>query len=157
MAVVYLARDLRHVRDVAVKIFQLDGEEPGEGSQRFLQEIQIAARLSHPNILPLHDSGEVEGLLYYVMPYVPGESLRQRLDREGALPVADALPDRPGDRRRAGLRPQSRRDPPGHQAGEHSLHLRPRRGRRLRHRPRDQRRWLGESGSWRARPVLRPT
>ncbi len=91
MAVVYLARDLRHVRDVAVKIFQLEGEEPGEGSQRFLQEIQIAARLSHPNILPLHDSGEAEGLLYYVMPYVPGESLRQRLDREGALPVADSL------------------------------------------------------------------
>jgi tetratricopeptide (TPR) repeat protein len=91
MAVVYLARDLRHVRDVAVKVFQLESEEPGEGSQRFLQEIQIAARLSHPNILPLHDSGEAEGLLYYVMPYVPGETLRQRLDREGALPVADAL------------------------------------------------------------------
>jgi len=91
MAVVYLARDLRHVRDVAVKIFQLEGEEPGEGSHRFLQEIQIAARLSHPNILPLHDSGEAEGLLYYVMPYVPGETLRQRLDREGALPVADSL------------------------------------------------------------------
>ena len=91
MAVVYLARDLRHVRDVAVKIFQLESEEPGEGSQRFLQEIQIAARLSHPNILPLHDSGEAEGLLYYVMPYVPGETLRQRLDREGALPVPDAL------------------------------------------------------------------
>jgi tetratricopeptide (TPR) repeat protein len=91
MAVVYLARDLRHVRDVAVKIFRLEGEYPGEGSQRFLQEIQIAARLSHPNILPLHDSGEAEGLLYYVMPYVPGESLRQRLDREGALPVTDSL------------------------------------------------------------------
>ncbi len=91
MATVYLARDLRHVRDVAVKIFQLESDEPGEGSQRFLQEIQIAARLSHPNILPLHDSGEAEGLLYYVMPYVPGETLRQRLDREGALPVADSL------------------------------------------------------------------
>ena len=91
MAVVYLARDLRHVRDVAVKIFRLEGEEPAEGSQRFLQEIQIAARLSHPNILPLHDSGEAEGLLYYVMPYVPGETLRQRLEREGALPVEDSL------------------------------------------------------------------
>ncbi len=53
MAVVYLARDLRHVRDVAVKIFQLESEEPGEGSQRFLQEIRLAARLAHPNIVPI--------------------------------------------------------------------------------------------------------
>ena len=91
MAVVYLARDLRHLREVAIKLFPVESEEPTEGSQRFLQEIQIAARLAHPNILPLHDSGEADGFLYYVMPYVPGETLRKRLDREGALPVPDAL------------------------------------------------------------------
>jgi tetratricopeptide (TPR) repeat protein len=91
MAVVYFAKDLRHFRDVAIKIFRREGNEPDEGSERFLQEIKIAARLSHPNILPLHDSGDDHGLLYYVMPYVPGESLRQRLEREGALPLADAL------------------------------------------------------------------
>ncbi|MDZ4865506.1 MAG: protein kinase [Gemmatimonadota bacterium] len=90
MAVVYLARDQRHGRDVAVKIFRSDTAPP-DGAGRFLSEIRIAARLSHPNILPLHDSGEAEGLLYYVMPYVPGETLRQRLEREGALPVVDAL------------------------------------------------------------------
>jgi hypothetical protein len=91
MAVVYFAKDLRHFRDVAIKIFRREGSEPDEGSERFLQEIKIAARLSHPNILPLHDSGDDHGLLYYVMPYVPGESLRQRLEREGALPLTDAL------------------------------------------------------------------
>ncbi len=91
MATVYFAKDLRHFRDVAVKIFRRDGLDSDEGSERFLQEIKIAARLSHPNILPLHDSGDDHGLLYYVMPYVPGESLRQRLDREGALPLSDAL------------------------------------------------------------------
>jgi tetratricopeptide (TPR) repeat protein len=91
MAVVYFAKDLRHYRDVAIKIFRRDGNEPDEGSERFLQEIKIAARLSHPNILPLHDSGDDHGLLFYVMPYVPGESLRQRLEREGALPLTDAL------------------------------------------------------------------
>ncbi len=90
MATVYLARDLRHGRDVAVKVLKVEGG-PADGSPRFLHEIQIAARLAHPNILPLHDSGESDGLLYYVMPFVPGESLRQRLEREGALPVTDAL------------------------------------------------------------------
>ncbi|HSB52859.1 MAG TPA: serine/threonine-protein kinase [Gemmatimonadales bacterium] len=91
MAVVYLGRDLRHLRDVAIKLFRVENDEPSDGSQRFLQEIQIAARLAHPNILPLHDSGEADGFLYYVMPYVPGETLRRRMEREGALPVADAL------------------------------------------------------------------
>ncbi len=90
MAVVYLARDLRHGRDVAVKIFHLAGASESS-AERFLQEIQIAAGLSHPNILPLHESGETDGLIFYVMPYVPGETLRQRLDREGAFPVEDAL------------------------------------------------------------------
>ena len=90
MAVVYLARDERHGRDVAVKIFRSDTAPP-DGANRFLSEIKIAARLSHPNILPLFDSGEADGLLYFVMPYVPGETLRQRLEREGALPMGDAL------------------------------------------------------------------
>jgi TolB-like protein/tRNA A-37 threonylcarbamoyl transferase component Bud32 len=90
MAVVYLARDLKHDRDVAVKI--LDRElTHSMGAQRFLREIRMAAQLSHPNILPLHDSGEADGLLYYVMPLVTGESLRDRLERERQLPVPEAL------------------------------------------------------------------
>jgi TolB-like protein/tRNA A-37 threonylcarbamoyl transferase component Bud32/tetratricopeptide (TPR) repeat protein len=84
MATVYLAADLKHARRVAVKV--LDPELAGSiGPERFLQEIQIAARLTHPNILPLHDSGEADGLLYYVMPYIEGESLRDRLERERHL------------------------------------------------------------------------
>ena len=90
MATVYLARDLRHDRPVAVKVFrpELTGLV---GPDRFLREIAIAAHLGHPNILPLHDSGDHAGLLYYVMPFVPGETLRERLRREGQLPVADAV------------------------------------------------------------------
>ncbi|MEO8226765.1 MAG: protein kinase [Gemmatimonadota bacterium] len=90
MATVYLATDLRHDRPVAVKVLRPD-LSASIGSERFLQEIRIAARLGHPHILPLHDSGEADGLLYYVMPYVPGESLRQRIAREGELPVPDAI------------------------------------------------------------------
>ncbi len=89
MATVYLATDIRHERKVAVKVLRPD-LSASIGAERFLQEIRIAARLSHPHILPLHDSGEAGGLLYYVMPYVSGESLRQRIAREGELPVADA-------------------------------------------------------------------
>jgi eukaryotic-like serine/threonine-protein kinase len=90
MAVVYLARDLKHDRDVAVKIIDRELTH-SMGAQRFLREIRMAAQLSHPNILPLHDSGEADGLLYYVMPLVTGESLRDRLERERQLSVADAL------------------------------------------------------------------
>lgn len=90
MAIVFLAMDVRHGRRVALKILPPElAHELGTG--RFLQEIAIAARLAHPNILPLHDSGDADGLLYYVMPYVEHESLRRRLDREGALPVEEAL------------------------------------------------------------------
>src|SRR3989454_9276198 len=90
MATVYVAQDLKHHRPVAVKVLHPD-LAANLGPERFLREIQIAARLQHPHILPLYDSGQGAGLLYYVMPYVEGESLRRRLEREKRLPVDDAL------------------------------------------------------------------
>jgi eukaryotic-like serine/threonine-protein kinase len=90
MAVVYLAEDARHGRPVAVKVLRSE-LAAALGAERFLREIQIAARLRHPHIVPLYDSGEADGLLYYVMPYVEGESLRDRLRRERQLPVDDAV------------------------------------------------------------------
>ena len=89
MATVYLAEDLKHRRKVAVKVLRPELAE-SIGGTRFLREIEIAAQLSHPHILPLHDSGEAGGFLYYVMPFVEGEPLRARLAREGALAPADA-------------------------------------------------------------------
>ncbi|MFI5309650.1 MAG: protein kinase [Gemmatimonadales bacterium] len=90
MATVYLARDVRHNRKVALKLLK---PELGAvlGVERFLAEIQVTANLQHPNLLPLFDSGEVNGLLFYVMPFVEGESLRARLDREKQLPVDEAV------------------------------------------------------------------
>jgi serine/threonine protein kinase len=90
MAVVYLARDLRHDREVAIKVLEKPAGA-GVGDERFLREIKTAARLSHPNILTLHDSGDIDGTQYYVMPFVAGESLRDRLKREGPLPVGEAV------------------------------------------------------------------
>jgi hypothetical protein len=90
MAVVYHARDLQHGRDVAIKVVRPE-LAVGLGAERFLREIHIAAALQHPHILPVHDSGSADGLLYYVMPYVAGESLRDRLQRERQLPLIDAL------------------------------------------------------------------
>jgi len=90
MATVYLAEDLKHHRKVAVKVL-LPELAAALGADRFLREIEIAARLDHPHILPLYDSGEAGGFLFYVMPYVEGESLRDRLDREKQLPLEDAL------------------------------------------------------------------
>ena len=90
MATVYLGRDLRHDRLVALKVL-LPEVAASLGAERFLREIQIAARLSHPHILPLHDSGRAGRFVYYVMPYVPGETLRARLNREGQLTVEDAV------------------------------------------------------------------
>jgi len=90
MAVVYLAQDLKHDRQVALKVVRPELTAL-LGPERFLREIAITGRLQHPHILPLLDSGEAGGLLYYVMPYVAGETLRQRLERERQLPVAEAL------------------------------------------------------------------
>jgi len=90
MATVYLAHDLKHDRDVAIKVLHEDLAAT-IGAERFLREIKIEARLTHPHILPMLDSGESAGFLYYVMPYVEGESLRDRLNREKQLAVEDAL------------------------------------------------------------------
>src|SRR5438477_3574033 len=89
-ATVYLAQDLKHGRRVAIKVLRPE-LAAALGAERFLREIEIAARLTHPHILPLHDSGEVGGFLYYVMPFVEGESLRDRLNRERQLPVEEAV------------------------------------------------------------------
>jgi len=90
MAIVYLAHDLRHDRKVALKVLRPELSAI-LGGERFLTEIRTTANLQHPHILPLHDSGEADGLVYYVMPFVEGESLRDRLRREKQLPVDDAV------------------------------------------------------------------
>ncbi len=90
MATVYLAEDLRHHRKVALKVLRPEIAAT-LGAGRFAREIEVAARLQHPNILPLLDSGEAEGFFFYVMPYVEGESLRDRLARGGELPIHDAV------------------------------------------------------------------
>src|SRR5438309_5617283 len=90
MATVYLAQDRKHHRQVAIKVLKPE-LAAALGPERFLREIDTAARLNHPHILPLHDSGEAEGFLFYVMPYVEGESLRDRLSREKQLPLGNAL------------------------------------------------------------------
>src|SRR5262252_8528528 len=90
MATVYLARDVRHDRPVALKVLR---PELGAvlGVERFLSEIRVTANLQHPNLLPLFDSGEADGRLFYVMPFVDGESLRSCIDREKQLPVDEAV------------------------------------------------------------------
>src|SRR5688500_8090775 len=89
-ALVFLAQDLKHDRPVAVKILRPE-ISASLGAERFLREIGTAARLQHPHIVPIYDSGDVESMLYLVMPYVECESLRERLDREGRLPLAEAV------------------------------------------------------------------
>lgn len=89
MATVYLARDIKHGRVVAIKVLRRE-LTAAVGAERFHREISIAAQLRHPHILTLIDSGEADGLLYYVMPFVEGESLRSRLARAGALPISEA-------------------------------------------------------------------
>ena len=90
MATVYLAHDLKHDRDVAIKVLHPD-LAAALGGVRFLSEIKTTAKRQHPHILPLLDSGSADGLLYYVMPYMTGETLRSRLEREQQLPIEDAL------------------------------------------------------------------
>ena len=90
MATVFLAEDPRHDRWVAIKVLK-PGVATTIGAERFLREIHIAAQLHHPHILGLIDSGQADGLLYYVMPYVSGESLREKIEREGALPIPEAV------------------------------------------------------------------
>jgi serine/threonine-protein kinase len=90
MATVYLAKDLRHNRQVALKVLKPELAAV-VGAERFLAEIETTANLQHPHILPLFDSGEADGFLFYVMPYVEGETLRDRLDREKQLPVDEAV------------------------------------------------------------------
>ena len=90
MAVVYRAQDRKHDRPVAIQVMRPE-VSAALGRARFLSEISIAARLQHPHILPLIDSGDAGGLLYYVMPFVDGETLAQRLAREHRLPIGDTL------------------------------------------------------------------
>ncbi len=90
MATVYLAEDVKHRRKVAVKVLRPELAAT-LGNDRFFREIEIAAQLQHPHILPLLDSGEAGGFLYYVMPFVGGESLRERLAHHGELPIPEAI------------------------------------------------------------------
>jgi serine/threonine-protein kinase len=112
MATVYLAEDLKHKRKVALKVLRPELAAV-LGAERFVQEITTTASLQHPQILPLFDSGSADGFLYYVMPFIDGETLRDKLNRETQLSI------------RAGLRTPHRGDPPGHQAGEHPAARRP--------------------------------
>src|SRR5260370_12966270 len=90
MASVYRAQDRKHHREVAIKVLR-PGLAASLGVERFLKEIQIVSRLTHPHILPMHDSGKAGGFLYYVTPYIDGGSLRQRLSRARCASVAEAL------------------------------------------------------------------
>ncbi len=90
MATVYLAHDLKHDRKVALKVLRPELAAV-IGADRFLQEIKVTANLQHPHILPLHDSGDAGSFLYYVMPYVEGDSLRDKLNRERQLAIDEAI------------------------------------------------------------------
>ena len=90
MATVYLAEDLKHHRKVALKVLRPELAAT-MGPERFFREIEVAARLQHPHILPLHDSGEAQGFLFYVMPFIEGHNLRNRLSRQGELPIHEAV------------------------------------------------------------------
>ena len=90
MATVVLAHDLKHDRQVAIKVLRPELAVM-IGSERFLQEIRVTARLRHPHILPLYDSGAVDGVLYYVSPLVEGGSLKARIERDGKLPAVEAV------------------------------------------------------------------
>jgi Protein kinase domain len=110
MATVYAARDVRHNRLVAIKVLRSD-IRPVSGADRFLREIRVAAQLTHPHILPLIDSGGSNGVLFYVMPYIDGKTLRERLACAGELSIPDPLHSAPGAGRTR-VRPRARRGPP---------------------------------------------
>ena len=148
MATVYLADDIRHDRKVAIKVLRPE-LAVSIGADRFLREIKVAAKLQHPNILPLYDSGEAAGFLYYVMPFVEGESLRDLLEREQQLSLHGRDPAHLRHRRCTLLRPRQKARPPRYQAGEHPAPRRTRPGGRLRHRAgseRSRREKLTETG-----------
>src|ERR1041385_4619397 len=131
MATVWLARDLKHERAVAIKVLRPDVASTLT-AERFLREIAIAARLTHPHIVPVFDSGKAGGFLYYVMPYVHGESLRQRLQRERQLALPPALAIARAGADALDFRPPPRGGPSRHQARKHPARGRPRRGSGLR-------------------------
>jgi hypothetical protein len=118
MATVYLAQDLKHKRKVALKVLKPELAAV-LGAERFVQEITTTAALQHPHILPLFDSGTADGFLFYVMPFIDGETLRGKLDRETQLGIDGGGPDRHRCGRGAALRPPARCHPPRHQAREH--------------------------------------
>ena len=103
MATVYLADDLKHERKVALKVLKPELAAV-VGAERFLAEIKTTANLQHPHILPLHDSGEADGFLFYVMPYVEGDTLRDKIDREKQLSVQESLRITEKGSLRSGLR-----------------------------------------------------
>jgi eukaryotic-like serine/threonine-protein kinase len=133
MATVYLAEDLKHRRRVAVKVLKPELAAV-LGAERFVQEITTTAALQHPHILPLFDSGEADGFLFYVMPFIDGETLRAGWTARSSCRGGGGE-DCDVDCRRPRLRAPARRDPPRHQAGEHPAARGPPHGRRLRHRP----------------------
>ena len=132
MATVYLAQDVKHDRKVALKVLRPELAAV-IGADRFLQEIKVTANLQHPHILPLHDSGEADTFLYYVMPYIEGDTLRDKLDRERQLAIEDAIEITRSIASALGLRASAGRDPSRHQAREHSVARRAGDGGGLRH------------------------
>jgi serine/threonine-protein kinase len=114
MATVYLAHDCKHARRVALKVLRPE-LAMSIGADRFLHEIEVVAHLHHPHILPLYDSGEADGLLYYVMPFVEGESLRDRIERREPMDVDEAALRRPDTRPNSRLLCGHLRWPPGAQ------------------------------------------
>ena len=118
MATVYLARELHHRRLVALKVLR-ESLAVELGAERFLREIETAARLQHPHILPVFDSGETAGRLWFTMPYVEGETLRQRLERKPRLDDGRGAAHRARGGAGARVCPPARGHPPRHQAREH--------------------------------------